>query len=223
MTVLGPPPSVGSLGALRRLVVAPRELDVEERCELCGRPIPDEHGHLVNVELRSLLCACRPCYLLFTEAAAELKYRAVPDRHLQFANFTLIRGQWDDLEIPVNLAFFFSHSGMERTVAFYPGPAGATESELDLGAWESVVSMNPALRTLAPDVEAVLIRLDERGSGTFSCFLVPIDACYELVGQLRQVWRGFDGGQEARGRIDGFFADLCARSRQVDATTELGR
>ena len=85
------------------------------------------------------------------------------------------------------------------------------------------MSINPALRTLAPDVEAVLIRLDEPGSGAFSCFLVPIDVCYELVGQLRQVWRGFDGGQEARARIDGFFADLCARSRQVDATTELGR
>jgi Family of unknown function (DUF5947) len=221
VTVVGPPPSVGSLGVLRRLVAAPREREVAERCELCGQPIPAEHGHLVNVELRSLLCACRPCYLLFTDA--DLKYRAVPDRHLQFINFRLIRGQWDDLEIPVNLAFFFSHSGMDRTVAFYPGPAGATESELDLAAWESVVSMNPGLRTLAPDVEAVLIRLDERGSGAFSCFLVPIDACYELVGQLRQVWRGFDGGQEARSRIDGFFADLGTRSRQVDAADELPR
>ena len=27
------------------------------------------------------------------------------------------------------------------------------------------------------------------------CFLVPIDACYELVGQLRRLWQGFDGGQ----------------------------
>ena len=35
--------------------------------------------------------------------------------------------------------------------------------------------------------------------------LVPIDACYELVGLLRQVWRGFDGGQEARARIETWF------------------
>jgi Family of unknown function (DUF5947) len=216
--VVNPPPSVGSLDVLRRLAGAPRQPEVDGRCELCGQPIPDEHGHLVNVELRSLLCACQPCSLLFTDADAELRYRAVPDRYLHFTNFTLIRGQWDDLEIPVNLAFFFSHSGMERTVAFYPGPAGAIESDLDLTAWESVVMMNPALGSLSPDVEAVLIRLDESASGEFSCFLVPIDVCYELVGQLRQVWRGFDGGQQARGRIDGFFTDLCTRSRQVDAT-----
>jgi hypothetical protein len=42
---------------------------------------------------------------------------------------------------------------------------------------------------------------------------VPIDRCYELVGVLRRVWRGFDGGQEARALIDGFFADVAARSR----------
>jgi hypothetical protein len=27
------------------------------------------------------------------------------------------------------------------------------------------------------------------------------------------VWRGFDGGQEARALLDGFFADLAERSR----------
>ncbi len=45
------------------------------------------------------------------------------------------------------------------------------------------------------------------------CFLVPIDACYELAGRLRQVWRGFDGGQDARAEIAGFFARVSARSR----------
>ena len=35
----------------------------------------------------------------------------------------------------VGLAFFFRNSALDRTVAFYPGPAGATESELDLKAW----------------------------------------------------------------------------------------
>ena len=36
-------------------------------------------------------------------------------------------------------------------------------------------------------------------------YLVPIDACYEFVGHLRMVWRGFDGGQQAREFIDAFF------------------
>ena len=29
------------------------------------------------------------------------------------------------------------------------------------------------------------------------CLLVPIDACYRLVGLVKLHWRGFDGGSEA--------------------------
>ncbi len=43
----------------------------------------------------------------------------------------------------------------------------------------------------------MLIRSPERGRTGFDCHLVPIDACYELAGRLRLVWRGFDGGQDA--------------------------
>ncbi len=180
---------------------------------MCGESVGDAHQHVVNVEGRNLLCVCRPCYLLFAATDAHLKYRAVPDRWLRFEDFRLGPGQWDDLEIPVGLAFFFRHSGMNRTVAFYPGPAGATESELPLSAWESVLTANPGLDVLVPDVEALLIRVDERRHHAIVCFLVPVDACYELVGQLRQVWRGFDGGQEARQRIDDFFDAVAQRSR----------
>jgi hypothetical protein len=184
-----------------------------ERCEMCGVAIAEEHSHVVNVEQRSLLCTCRPCYLLFTDRRAELRFRAVPDRYLTFPGFELGPAQWDELEIPVNLVFFFHHSGLGRMVAFYPGPAGATESELPGSAWESVLAANPQLGTLEPDVEGLLVRAPDRQRPGFDCFLVPIDKCYELVGALRQVWRGFDGGQEARGRIDSFFADLQTRSR----------
>jgi hypothetical protein len=180
---------------------------------MCGVAISDTHSHVVNTEQRSLLCTCRPCYLLFTARGAELKFRAVPDRYLSFPDFQLGPAQWDELEIPVGLAFFFHNSGMGRTVAFYPGPAGATESELPLAAWESVLAANPELTTLEPDVEALLVRAFDPARTGFTCFLVPIDRCYELVGQLRQVWRGFDGGQEAQQRIERLFADLAARSR----------
>ena len=44
---------------------------------------------------------------------------------------------------------------------------------------------------------------------------MPIDACYELVGRLRALWRGFDGGQEAHDAIDAFFA--IGRSRPQPA------
>ncbi len=63
------------------------------------------------------------------------------------------------------------------------------------------------------DVEALLLRGPDREHPGFSCHVVPIDACYELVGRLRSLWRGFDGGQEARAAIDEFFAGVEKRSR----------
>ena len=116
------------------------------------------------------------------------------------------RRQWDELQIPVGLAFLFPNSVLDRVVAFYPGPAGATESELPLDAWTGSSRATRSSAQLRPDVEALLIRGEDRGGNEFSCYLVPIDACYELVGRLRLLWRGFDGGAEARQAIDEFFA-----------------
>jgi hypothetical protein len=70
---------------------------------------------------------------------------------------------------------------------------------------------------MEPDVEALIVRRRGRGdaaAGEFDeAFLVPIDACYELVGELRRLWKGFDGGTEARDAIDGFFERLAAKAR----------
>jgi hypothetical protein len=211
-------PADGSpLAVLARITANRRQPVAGERCEMCAEPIGEAHSHVVNVASRSLLCTCRGCYLLFTDEHAELRYRAVPDRYLSFPDLTLDGPGWEALEIPVGMAFFFTNSELGRTVAFYPGPAGAAESELPLGAWDDVVAANPALRAAAPDVEALLFRAPERGVGTFECYLVPIDACYELVGRLRQVWRGFDGGQDARAEIDRFFTSVARRSRPAPA------
>lgn len=201
------------LAVLRRLAAARPAPPPGERCEMCGVGVGEQHSHVVNVAQRSLLCTCRPCYLLFTARRADLKFRAVPDRYLSFPDFRLGPAQWDDLEIPVGLAFFFRNSQLERTVAFYPGPAGATESELALDAWAGVVAANPPLATLEADVEALLLRAPGPHRPAYECYLVPIDRCYELVGELRRLWRGFDGGGEARQRIDAFFADVAGRSR----------
>jgi hypothetical protein len=184
---------------------------------MCDAPIPEPHQHVVDLSSRTLMCTCRACYLLFTAEGAELRYRAVPDRYLSFPDFRLGPGQWDELEIPVGLAFFFHNSSLGRTVAFYPGPAGATESELPLDAWSSVLAENPQLGAMRPDVEALLLRTPGRGSGEVTCHLVPIDACYELVGRLRSIWRGFDGGQDARAMIEAFFAKVAARSKPAPA------
>lgn len=187
-----------------------------ERCEMCSELIADEHQHVVNVVGRQLMCVCRACYLLFTDSHAELRYRAVPDRYLSFPDFALDRLVWEALQIPVGVAFFFANSALGRTVAFYPGPAGATESELDMEVWDAISSADSRVGLLADDVEALLVRVldsprDDELPGPLT-YLVPIDACYEFVGRLRMLWRGFDGGQQAREFIDDFFARLAERA-----------
>jgi hypothetical protein len=191
-----------------------------ERCEMCSESIADEHQHVVNVAGRQLMCVCRACYLLFTDTDAKLRYRAVPDRYLAFPNFALDRRAWDALQIPVGVAFFFTNSALLRTVAFYPGPAGACESELDLDAWNAIRAADARVGLLAADVEALLVRVpDGSESAQPRSYLVPIDACYEFVGRLRMLWRGFDGGQEARGFIDEFFAAIAARAVETPPGT----
>ena len=186
-----------------------------ERCEMCSEPIHDEHQHVVNVEGRQLMCVCRGCYLLFTDAHAELHYRAVPDRYLAFPDFALDRRRWEALQIPVGLAFFFRNSALGRMVAFYPGPAGATESELDMAAWNEIRSADPRVDALADDTEALLVRVPQDDSQPPSCHLLPIDACYEFVGRLRMLWRGFDGGQDVRTYMEEFFDVIGERSKVV--------
>ena len=201
----------GVSSGLRRFVEAPPPAPiVEEHCEMCGSVLAERHGHVVNVEARSLLCACRPCYLLFTpDGAAEGRYRAVPDRCRFAADVGITAADWDSLQIPVSMAFFFHSSPVDRTVCFYPSPGGATESELGLDAFADLRDSIPFAVDVRPDVEAVIVR---KGPNGFECYLAPIDACYELVGRMRVAWRGFDGGQEVRNDIEAFFADLRSRS-----------
>lgn len=207
----------GRFDVLQRLAASRPPVIAGERCEMCGAPIHDEHSHVVDVTSRALMCTCRPCTLLFDYQDAQLRYRAVPDRYLRFPSVRITPALWDDLQIPVGLVFLFRNSVMDRTVAFYPGPAGATESELPLGAWDAVLAAHPELAVAVPDVEALLLRAPTASAGDGSVYLVPIDSCYELVGRLRQVWRGFDGGQQARAHLDDYFATVARRSRPAPA------
>lgn len=205
--------------ALERFLQPKQKAALGERCEMCNEDIPEEHPHVVNIESRALMCACRPCYMLFTQGGAGAgKFASVPDRYLFDADFALTDAQWDQLQIPVKMAFFFMNSAMAETVVFYPSPAGATESLLPKDTWDEVMAVNPLFGSLVPDVEALLVY--RREGGTFECYLAPIDACYELVGHVRLHWKGFDGGQEAWEAIDGFFDRLRERSRPVSAAAQ---
>ena len=184
-----------------------------EKCEMCAAEIPAEHGHIADLENSSLLCTCRACYLLFTQAqAGRNRYRAVPDRYLEDPDHPLSGREWEELEIPVGLAFFLRSSQREEVGAFYPSPAGATECRLDLAAWARLTTEHPLLGAMEDDVEAALISKTDDG---IEHFLVPIDACYELAGRMRLYWRGFDGGAEARQSIAEFMGAVRSRARRL--------
>ena len=209
------PPRTG--GGLRRFAapaVRPRA-ENEERCELCGEPLASTdgvdrgHAHLIDPHSRSIACACTACALLFTSPGG--RYRTVPDRVCHDPRAPLTSAEWAELQIPVAIAFFFVNSALGRVVASYPSPAGATECELDLAAWDRLAQAHPLLRALTPDVEAILVVREP----TAETFLLPIDMCYALAGTLRMNWHGFDGGTEVRQLLSDFLADLRQRSREV--------
>jgi hypothetical protein len=182
-----------------------------ERCDLCGDEVPPEHRHMLDLTNRELMCACRACAVLFDRGAAGGgHYRLVPDRRLALHGFRMDDVRWADLRIPVDMAFFFRHSGEGRVAAFYPSPVGPTESLLELDAWQELERDNPVLATLEPDVEALLVN---RSRDARQHFVVPIDDPYRLVALIRTQWRGLTGGTEVWQAIDGFFADLAGRCR----------
>lgn len=202
----------GSRGPATPPALAGRQAPAAEKCELCATEIPDEHGHIADLEAASLLCACRACYLLFTRpVSGRKKYMAVPDRYLTDPGRVMSPAEWDQLEIPVGLAFFLRSAREDAELAgFYPSPAGVTECQLDLRRWAELVASYPLLGAPAPDVEAALISRSDSG---VEYFLVPIDACYELAGRMRLYWRGFDGGTQARESIAAFLDGVRARAR----------
>jgi hypothetical protein len=185
----------------------------QEHCDLCGEPIPPEHRHLLEVSTREIKCTCRPCSILFdSEAASEGRYRLIPDRHLFLEDFEMSDMQWESLRVPVDMAFFFYSTPAERVVAFYPSPMGPTESLLKLSAWEELETLNPVLKGMERDVEALLVN---RVRGAREHFLVPMDECYSLVGLIRMNWRGLSGGREVWEKIGRFFEELRERSKTV--------
>lgn len=213
---LEPPESGSSLLQItgkpeaRAAASVPSHAEATSPCEHCGAAIGESHHHFVDIVTRRLSCACRACWLLSGAHDTRGSLRAVPDRYLAGPALRLSAAQWDALQIPVATMFFMFNSTIGRMIAFYPSPVGATESALSLGAWRDVEQSNPWVRTVSPDIEAILVRGHSDGSERSDAFIVPIDACYDLVGRIRVKWSGFDGGDAVRDEIDRFFDGVSA-------------
>jgi len=196
------PPSL--ISKLRKVAEAPPPAALE-KCDFCGKTIPPEHRHFADLGTMRFLCACEMCFLTQAERGV---FKPLPQRYLFLENFNLPAALWQELMIPVEMAFFVFHSARNKTIAFYPGPTGATESQLSLGVWEKLEKLNPVLQELGKDVEALLVN---RTNKPHEYYIVPIDRCYELIGAMRASWQGISGGQAAFETISRFFRKLKTR------------
>lgn len=178
----------------------------EERCGLCGAPMPDDHRHLLHLDERRILCSCEPCWALHS---GDPEYRPAGMRTVWFEDFDCPDEVWASFQIPIGLAFFMRSTTTGGVVAFYPSPAGATESELDLGAWDAFVQANPRLSDLEPDGEALLVN---RLGASPQFVIAPIDDCYRLVGMIKSRWEGISGGSAIETAVPEFFDALRARA-----------
>jgi len=184
--------------------------DAQEQCDLCGEPIRAEHRHLLDLASRQTLCVCQACSILFNSAAAGAgARRLIPNRTHFLTDFDLSDSDWDELAIPVRMAFFFHNSTSGCVTALYPSPMGPTESLLSLDAWAAIESRNPILKNMESDVEALLIN---RIRTARDAYLTPIDECFRLVGIIRIHWKGLGGGTRVWQEIEQFFATLKART-----------
>jgi len=196
------------LASLRQFVRKPERV---EACELCATRVADEHEHLIDPQTRRILCACQACAILFS-GDTQTRYRRIPRDAQYLDNFRLDDAIWNSLMIPIGLVFFFRSSVSGQISAFYPSPAGATESAVDSELWDEMVELNPMLRGMRPDVEALLAN---RVHQQREYYIAPIDECYRLTGLIRKHWTGFSGGSEVWDAIESYFTGLKQRSRPM--------
>ncbi len=129
-------------------------------------------------------------------------YAPVGVRTLWLDDFVFPDMLWASFQLPIGLAFFMRSTGTNSVVALYPSPAGATECELHLESWDKLVELNPILKDLEADAEALVVN---RISQTPQQAIVPIDECYRLVGLIKSTWQGISGGSAIEDAVPKFF------------------
>jgi hypothetical protein len=175
----------------------------EDHCDLCGTAIDADHRHLLHLVDRRILCSCEPCFAM---RAGDAELRPSGTRVLRLNGFALDDDLWAKFQIPIGLAFFMVRERGQGVLALYPSPAGATESELHLAAWDELVAANPVLGELEAEVEALIVN---RISEPARHVIVPIDRCYELVGMIKSRWEGISGGRAIDDAVTEFFESIA--------------
>ena len=187
-----------------------------ERCEFCAIPVAPKHRHLLEVAKQRLVCVCNACGLGYQNTIGG-RFKLIPRNPRRLAEFQIPDAEWEALAFPINVAFFYHETASDKTVAMYPSPAGAMESLLPLSTWNALTEDAPAVREMESDTEAFLVN---RVAGASDYFIVPIDACYALVGLFRAHWRGSSDGETAWDQIGNFFAELRETAAVAEQDSE---
>ena len=188
---------------------ARREVRGRERCELCAEPISDDHGHLVDLQARNLLCACRGCYLLFVSEGAGGSAlpggsRPVPG----FLGLRAVRRPVGSLQIPVERGLLLRElrrsGGWRRSTRGPRAPPSPNFRWTPGRRWWRPTrcwrNSNPTSRHSWSGPIA---------GGETECFSSRSTPATSWSADLRRLWRGFDGGREASDAIDAFFDRAC--------------
>jgi hypothetical protein len=203
---------VASLLRLRRAPGAGRNGNASvaatpaELCDLCGKGLDPDHRHLLHLVDRRILCTCESCLAL---RGGDPELRPTGIRTVWLEDFELSDETWASFGIPIGLAFFIDSSASGGVVALYPSPAGATESELETGAWHDLTIANPVLASLESDAEGLIVN---RLADPPAHAIAPIDECYRLVGMIKLEWDGISGGPGVEHAIETFFGELRERA-----------
>ena len=134
-------------------------------------------------------------------------YRLIPTRHLALLDFQVTGELWTGPGQSRKIVYLLRSSEARCVLAVYLDPAGIQESVLDLESWKMLLTRNPLLDSLEPDVEVLLINRMEQAP---ACFIVPIDTCSRLTGLLTARLRGMESSRKLWRAIDAFFADMQA-------------
>ena len=153
-------------------------------CELCARVLEGEQEQLLEPDARRVFRACLACAQLLAQEQRQLgaRYLRVQRRAARLPQLYFDDVTWAELSVPVGLAFFTMRSRTGEVVATFPGRAGLIETFVPLKAWSDLERKFPALKDIAPEVEALLVRRTLRHQDYFQ---VSIDHCYELSALLR--------------------------------------
>jgi len=205
------PPGVRQMAAWAgprapRAPAAARPSKSTATCELCPIGVGEDHRHLLHLDERRIVCVCETCWSM---RSGDPEFRPPGSRTLLLKDFVMPDEVWAAFQIPIGLAFLLWSSVTSSVIAMYPSPAGATESELELTAWDALCEANPVLRDLEPDAEALIVN---RTTDDHQYAIVPVDQCYRMVGLIKSRWEGITGGRAVDAAIAEFFDGVRERA-----------